>query len=333
MATKQIEKKELTKIVIYGLGYIGRMVFDAIAQQKFFYNHTLKVVGAVDISEDSCAWARSQGVVARQSFAELLKEVHPDVVIHTTASSMKTVVAQLQEIIAAKIPVVSSTEELFFPWQQHPEMARDLDKLCQDNGVAMLGTGVNPGFIMDVFPALLTQVCSSIEQIKITRIVNAATRRPPLQRKIGIGLDEPSFRVSVNNGRVRPVGLIESVDFLASHVGWRLTGKEEKVDPILATKALKTGTVSVRQGDVCGFRHQAWGEVDGKRVIDLDLRIYLDAERPGDHIVIKAQSPLNVWVEGGTPGDPATVSSLIRGIPIVLRARAGIVRRLERDHF
>jgi len=325
--------KAQTKVAIFGLGYIGRMVLEAIQKEVFFYNRKLDLVGAVDIVAESCQWAAKQGIPAFQSLSELLSKTRPDVIIHTTASNMAVVVAQLKEIVLAKIPVVSSTEELFFPWEQNPKIAQELNDLCIQNGVTILGTGVNPGFIMDVLPAQLTQVCHSVQQIKVTRVVNASTRRPPLQRKIGVGLDEATFRSYADSGRINPVGLMESVDFLAAHMGWTLTKKMQQLDPILTPKALKTGTVSVRKDDVSGFRHQAWGEIDRKRVIELDLKIFLEADRPGDHIIIKANPPLNVWVEGGVPGDPGAVASLIRGIPIVLQARPGIVRRLERDHF
>ena len=325
--------KQKTKVAVFGLGFIGRMVFESIRSQSFFLKRPLELVAAVDIVSESCDWAISKGVPAYQSLASMLEHVRPDVIIHTTASNMNVVVAHLREMIEAKIPVVSSTEELFFPWVQNPTIARDLDALCVRNGVAVIGTGVNPGFIMDVLPAKLTQVCQSVDQFKVTRVVNASSRRLPLQRKIGVGLDQDTFKASITNGRINPVGLMESVDFLANHMGWQLTKSGQSIEPVIADRALSIGAISVKKGNVTGLRHQAWGEVDRKKVILLDLKIYLEAERPGDHIVIMGNPPMNLWIEGGTPGDLGAVSSLIRGIPIVMQARPGIVRRLEREHY
>lgn len=319
--------------MIYGLGYIGRMAVEAIQSENPFWNKKLNLVGAIDIVPESRKWAEKKGVRAFQSLKDLLQAQRPDVCIHTTASSMAIVVAQLKELIEAKIPVVSSTEELFFPWVENPKIAKDLDSLCRDQGVAIMGTGVNPGFVMDVLPAILTQAVHTVDQIRVERVVDASTRRPPLQKKIGAGLDEHTFRSHVESGKIGPLGLLESLDFLASHMGWSLSKRHMSVEPILAPKSMKTQIVSIKKGDVCGLHQRVWGEMGRKLVLDLDLKIALNADKPGDHIVIKGNPPLSVWIDGGTPGDPATVATLVRGIPIVLQAKPGIVRRLERDHF
>ena len=323
----------ITKVMVFGLGYIGRMVLEAIQNENPFWNRRLELVGVVDIVPESRQWAEKKGVPAFQSLSELLKKKKPDVCIHTTASSVAVVVGQLKELIAAKIPVVSSTEELFYPWEQNPKAAQELDSLCKANGVAMFGTGVNPGFVMDVLPAILTQAVHTVDFIRVERIVNASSRRPPLQKKIGAGLDETAFRAQVEKGKIGHVGLRESLDYLASFMGAKLTKKGEAINPIITPKSLATRVVTLKKGQVCGLHHQVWGEVDRKRVIELDLKITLNAEAPGDHITIQGNPPITLSIEGGTPGDPATVAALIRGIPIVIQARPGIVRRLERDHF
>ncbi|MBI3544282.1 MAG: Gfo/Idh/MocA family oxidoreductase [Deltaproteobacteria bacterium] len=319
--------------MVFGLGYIGRMVVEAIQTENPFWNRKLELVGAVDIVPESRQWAEKKGVRAFQKLEDLVAAARPDVCIHTTASSMAIVVAQLKELIDAKVPVVSSTEELFFPWEQNPGIANELDAACKERGVAVIGTGVNPGFIMDVLPAIVTQAVHTVDQIRVERVVDASTRRLPLQKKIGAGLDEHTFRSYVETRRIGTPGLMESLDFLASHMGWKLSKRSQQLDPILAPRAMKTQVVSLKKGDVCGLHHRAWGEMERKTVIELDLKISLNAEKPGDHIIIKGNPPLSIWVEGGTPGDPATVAALVRGIPIVLQAKPGIVRRLERDHF
>lgn len=326
-------KSGSVKVMVFGLGYIGRMVVESIQSENPFWNRKLELVGAVDIVPESRKWADKKGVKAYQSLPDLLAVVRPDVCIHTTASNLAVVVAQLKEIIAAKIPVVSSAEELFFPWVQNPQTARELDEACRENGVAVMGTGVNPGFVMDVLPAICAQAVHTVDQIRIERVVDASTRRLPLQKKIGAGLDEPTFNSYVEAKRIGHVGIMESLDFLASHMGWKLTKREQKIEPILAPKAMKTQNVQIKKGQVCGLHHRAWAEMDRKRVIELDLRIELNAERPGDHIILKGNPSLSITIDGGTPGDPATVATLVRGIPIVLQAKPGIVRRLERDHF
>ncbi len=321
---------QTTKVMVFGLGYIGRMLVEAILSENPFWNRQLSLVGAVDIVPESRAWLEKKEVPAYHSLTELLKKIQPEVCIHTTASSLSVVVAQLKDLIAAKIPVVSSTEELFFPWVQNPGIASELNELCLSNQVAVMGTGANPGFIMDVLPAVTTQVVQTVELIKVTRIVNASTRRPPLQKKIGAGLDEATFRSYVASKKIGHVGLMESIDFLASYMGWQLSNKGQTIEPILAPKALRTQVVQISKGKVCGLHHTAWGEMERKRVIELDLKIALNEANPEDHILIKGNPPFSLKVEGGTAGDPATVATLLRGIPIVLNSKPGIVKRLSR---
>lgn len=321
------------KVMVFGLGYIGRMVVEAIQSENPFWNRKLELVGAIDIVPESRQWAEKKGVRAFQSLGDLLANVKPDVCIHTTASSLAIVVAQLKEIVAAKIPVVSSSEELFFPWVANPRIASEVDELCRENGVAVMGTGVNPGFVMDVLPAICMQAVHTVDLVRVERVVDASTRRLPLQRKIGAGLDEPTFMSYVETKRIGHVGLIESLDFLASHMGLKLTHREQEITPVIAPKAMKIHTAQIKKGQVCGLRHKAWGEIDRKKVLELDLIISLGAEHPGDRILIKGNPSLSISIEGGTPGDPATVAALVRGIPIVLQAKPGIVRRLARDHF
>lgn len=327
------EKTKSVRVMVFGLGYIGRMVVESIQSQNPFWNRRLECVGVVDIVPESRQWAEKKGVKAFSSLGDLLSKVKPEVCIHTTASSIKVVMAQLEELIQAKLPVVSSSEELFFPWVENPEIATRVDKLCRENSVAVMGTGVNPGFVMDVLPAIATQVVQTVECIRVERVVDASTRRPPLQRKIGAGLDEHTFRSYVKADKIGHVGLLESLDFLATHMGWKLTGRGEEIEPVIAPKSVRSGSVSLKKGDVAGLHHRAWGELNRKRVIELDLRIALGADKPGDLITIEGTPPLKIWIEGGTPGDAATVASLVRCVPIVLQAKPGVVRRLERDHF
>ncbi len=334
-----------TRVIVYGLGHIGRMVFESLLNQRYFYNQTFELAGVVDIVPESRQWVESHKLTAGSapipactSLKELIAKIGaPDVIVHTTASNLSVVVEQLREILEARIPVVSSTEELFYPWIQNPAIASELDRLAQEFGVAVLGTGVNPGFIMDVLPAAFLQTVQSVESIRILRTVNAATRRTPLLRKLGIGLSEENFHAQLTAGRISLVGAMESMDFLSAHLGWNTDHRGQSIEPILALKEIPAASTilgsPVRAGNVCGIRQFTWAEVQGKKVLELDLRISLDVERPGDRITIAGFPPLTVWIEGGVQGDQAAVASLVRGIPIVLRARPGLVRRLERDHF
>lgn len=316
--------------MLFGLGYIGRMVLEAIQEETPFWNRELELVGAVDILSESRSWSEKRGIEAFDSLRALLTKTKPDVCVHTTSSNLSSIQSQLKQLIEAKLPVVSSCEELFYPWKRSPSLAKELDTLAKKNNVALLGAGVNPGFIMDILPAVLTQSVQTVEAISIERVVDASTRRPPLQKKIGMGLDKKTFLEKAQKKKLGHVGLSESLDFLIDYLGWEGAQRFEKIEPIIATKTKKGST---RRGYVSGIHHRAWAEMERRRVIDLDLKIYMNATDPGDRARVRGKPDLKLEIIGGTPGDSATVGSLLHGIPIVMQARPGIVKRLERDHF
>jgi len=309
------------------------MVVETIERESPFWNRKLEIFGAIDIVPESRRWAESRKIATYGSLSEAIADSRPDVCIHTTSSSLAMVVSQLKELARAKIPVVSSSEELFHPWQSNAAIAGELDRISRESGVAVMGTGVNPGFVMDVLPAILTQAVQTVDYLKITRVVDAATRRLPLQRKIGAGLDEPTFRSLVEKGKIGHVGLLESLDFLTSYFGLKADQRDSSIEPVLAARSVKTKTQALKKGQVIGLHQRATASKRGRTLIELDLEISLGAAKPRDRIEIRGNPNLVVTIEGGTPGDPATVAALLRGIPIVLQAKPGIVRRLERDHF
>src|SRR6185437_4428435 len=112
---------------------------------------------------------------------------------HTTVSKFKAAFPQLEPLARRGISVVSSCEELLFPQLNEPALAGELDKICQAHDARIIGTGVNPGFVMDVLPICMTGVSRDVRSIQVQRVVNASTRRAPLQKKIGSGLPADEF--------------------------------------------------------------------------------------------------------------------------------------------
>lgn len=333
MQTQSNPENKALSVVVYGLGHIGRMAVEALLHENPFLNQTLALVGVVDVVAESRKWALKKGIAAYASLDALLKKTKVDVCIHTTSSYLEVVFPQLEEILQANIPVVSSCEELFFPWIQNSKLARRLEELCVENKVAVMGTGVNPGFVMDVLPALATQSSLTLQGITVKRIVDASTRRLPLQKKIGLGLTESEFRKGVQSQKIGHVGLLESLDFLANYVGWNLEERTHTIKPISAPHTMKTKLFQIRKGRVIGLHQRALGKKEGKKVLELDLKIQLHPATTGDYIFIQGHPPLSIHIQGGTAGDQATIATLIRGIPLVLNAKPGLIQRMNRTHF
>jgi 4-hydroxy-tetrahydrodipicolinate reductase len=320
------------RVVQYGLGPIG-----CDTARTLLRKDGVEVVGAVDIAPDKVGRDLSEvlgldvklGVKVGDDPVAVLRKTRAQVVAHTTGSFLRDVFGQLEQAVVAGVNVVSSTEELLFPQLRNAELAARLDRAARRGGATVLGTGVNPGFVMDTLALVLTGVCKDVRSIKIRRCLNASMRRMPLQRKVGAGLKEAEFRRLVRQGKLGHIGLLESMHLVAAGLGWNLSRVREKVEPVLAETRQETPYFTVEPGAVCGLKHTAAGFRNGTKVLDFDLRMYLGAQDPVDAIEIDGEPSLQVMIPGGVAGDVATVASLVNAVPLVLEAAPGLKTVLD----
>ena len=158
----------------------------------------------------------------------------------------------LETIFKSKTPVVSTTEELSYPGYTHIRQARQVDAWARKAKVAVLGTGVTPGFAMDALPIMLTGVCERVDRVLVTRVQDARLRRLPFQQKIGAGLTTEQFQRKVDDGSVRHVGMTESIAMIADALGWTLDRISDETQPKLATVTISSEFLAVDPGYVCG---------------------------------------------------------------------------------
>ncbi|MDQ7844270.1 MAG: dihydrodipicolinate reductase, partial [Armatimonadota bacterium] len=205
-------------------------------------------------------------------------------------------------------------EELAYPWHHHPKEATLLDELARRRGGRVIGLGVNPGFVMDALPVVLTAPCRHVDRIAVERVVDAGQRREPLQRKVGVGLTVEAFRRGVDEGTIGHVGLPQSAAMVARALGWRLERIEETVEP----EADRTGRVT-------GLHQVCRAYSDGDARITLDLTMATGVGRGRDVIRIDGIPPITVVIDGGIHGDIATWAVLVNAIPRVLAAPPGLL--------
>lgn len=264
------------------------------------------------------ALRRAESIVVAPSLDEALGRLDelPDTALHTTSSFLDTAQGQLMELIARRLNVVSTCEELSYPWWHHPKEAATIDDAARQHGVRVIGTGVNPGFAMDLLPLVLTAVSASVDAVTVHRVVDAGKRRGPLQRKVGAGISPEEFATKKATGRFGHVGLAESVAFLAGGLGWDLASIETELQPKIATAPHVTAQVQIEAGQVLGIDQTAIGrDAEGRERIRLHLEMYVGAPNPRDVVTIHGTPPLTFSVDGGIPGDSATLSAVINTLP------------------
>jgi 2,4-diaminopentanoate dehydrogenase len=305
----------------YGIGPIGAEI-----ARLLFTKPWIKVVGAIDIDPhkigkdlgEVIGLGRETGVIVT---AEL--QGKPDVVCHSTGSRLREVADQLIALLERGSHVVSTCEELSFPLDR--EIREQLQQAARAANVAILGTGVNPGFVMDKLPLTITSVCQEVTAVDIIRIQNASTRREPLQRKVGAGMTADEFRDAVASGKIKHMGLRESLMMVGNGLGVEFESvSEEVIHPILAEQVVTTQYLTVQPGQVAGVHQTIHGT--GRINVNLELRMYVGAEAvAADRVVVHGVPNIEMVIKDGVHGDRATAAMVVNSIPRIVKARHGVL--------
>ena len=315
------------RVIQYGLGPIGCAVARHVVERA-----GLVLVGGVDIGpakvgEDVgqvIGLDSSLGFNVAEKLAQVLAQAEADMALHTTSSYFELFKPQVIEILKAGLDVVSTAEELSFPWLSHPEEAAEIDAVARRAGRTVLGTGINPGFLMDTLPLSLTAICQRVDRIDVTRVINAAARRGPFQAKIGCGLTVDEFDVMMAAGRMGHVGLAESIGVIFQTLGVGLARYASSVEPLVTDRLITTDRLDVQPGQVKALKQVARGYTEEGEFVRLTFVAALEAEDEGDIIRVTGRPDLEVRLKG-TNGDVATVAIVVNAIQRVREAAPGLV--------
>ncbi len=310
-----------TRVTLVGLGAIGREVLKALQAKS-----SVHVVAAVDpafAGQDAgvVAGIGPLGVLVTARFSEAML-IPSDVAVVLTTSGTAEILPLCEQAAARGIHVVSSCEDLAYADLATPDLATRIDSIARKGDITVLGTGVNPGFVMDRLPLALVGACVSVRRVTVERVVDAAKRRGPLRAKVGAGLSVAEFQAGVASRRFGHRGLPESCALLGAGLGLNFSEIRSTIDPVVSTEAAPRAGIA--PGMVAGLRQSAIGMVAGEAIVRLDLEMSVDAPDPHDRIRIDGDPPLDVLVAGGTHGDRGTVGTVINAIAAVLDAPRGL---------
>ena len=315
-----------------GLGPIG------IATTRLALSRrSLQLVGAVDLDPakqgrdvgELVGLATPAGVKVEGDLEAALDRLRPDVVLLCTSSFMPAVREDLLRCCRAGVDVVSSCEEMLYPALQHPAIAAEVDAAAVAGGATLLGTGVNPGFVLDFVPVIASAVAYDVERVRGLRVVDAGRRRLPLQKKVGAGMARDEFVALAAAGKLGHVGMRESVALIGQALGLALDDVRQTVEPVIATEQRRTQFLTVEEGQVAGIRNRGFGTSGGDMVIELDLQMYVGAPDPRDEIVLDGDPPVHLRFEGGIFGDSATAAIVVNSVHQVAAASPGLKTILD----
>ena len=312
-------------VIQIGLGPIGiRMISDVMSREN------LKLTGAIDIDpkkigRDVAEIAKlptPTGITVRGP--EALSSIPGDVCIVTTVSKFERLAPMLELCIKAGKHVVSTCEELSFPFETFPTLAKRIDALAAQHGVAVLGTGINPGFLMDTLPILLSGACKDVKTIRVERHQDSRIRRLPFQQKIGAGLTVAEWTKMRDAGRIKHVGFPQSISLIAATMGWELDYITESIDPVVAQEDVSSPLLRVPAGRCCGVRQVARGFVGGECRITLELCAYNGLKEPHDTVIIHGTPDIRSSIRGGVHGDISTSAIVCNCVKSVKFAKPGL---------
>jgi len=315
-------------VVQLGIGPIGAQIV-----RFLFEKHSINLLGVADIDPlklgmdiGQLAGMDLQKITVVDDHIKLLKSKtkKPALAIIATVSGFEKIKPLLLDCINAKVNVLTTCEEMVYPWVTQPALSKEIDEAAKKNGVVVFATGVNPGFLMDFLPMVTSSVCHRIEKIQVERIQDAQFRRLAFQKKIGTGLTRDEFLEKVRQGALRHVGLTESMHLLAHKLGWKLTRTEDVIEPVVATKQVFVKDTFIAKGDSLGVNQIGRGFIGQKEVIRLYFRATIGEPASKDRIIIQGVPEIEMEIKGGLNGDEATCSLIVNAIPNVLRAAPGL---------
>lgn len=309
-----------------GIGPLGQKIVRFAVERGCF-----NIVGAVDSDPDKAGRDLGElcginplGITVCSNLNDAIKSKQADVALVTTVSSVVSLESQIVELAEARLNIVSTCEELFFPLKTQPELSKRIDEICRQNSVACLGTGVNPGYLMDFLPTVLTGLCQNVKRVEVWRVQDASVRRVPFQQKIGAGLTLEEFEIRKKAGTLRHVGLPESVDFIAGRLGWKLDRNTESLEPVIADEEIHSGYKPISKGMTCGVHQVGRGFVGDREVITLNFRAAVGEPESYDQVHIDGEPKIQSRIAGGVNGDIATCAITINAVRSVLQASPGL---------
>lgn len=331
-------EKENVKVIIWGLGAMGKGMAEMLLEKK-----GVEIVGVVargskigkSMYEFLDVERGNRLDVVMGSYEDVIKENTADVVLICTDSFVKESFDKIKYCVEKKINVISTAEEMAYPKAQEPELSKELHRLAKENNVTILGTGINPGLIMDLLVITLTGACVDVESIKAERINNLSPFGPAVMegQGVGISLDEFNQRVRENNldGHV---GFPESINMISDALGWKLSQDIElSRAPIVSQVYRKAPNAEVQPGDVAGCNMKGYGYVDGQLKIEMlhpqQVEPQLEGGATGDYITIKGTPNINMSITPEVPGGIGTIAMTVNMIPNVINARPGLKTMID----
>jgi len=273
-------------------------------------------------------------IIIKSNEEEVFAEKCADVVLLATDSFTKGAFDKIKFVLERKINVISTAEEMSYPDAQEPELAKKIDEIAKENHVSVLGTGINPGFVLDLLILALTGTCERVDHIKASRVNDLSPFGHAVMVEQGVGVTPDEFEKGVENGAIAGhVGFPESIKMITDGIGWDLEKVDQTRQSIVSNVYRQSKYAEVKAGNVAGCKQCGYGYVDGEIKVEMEhpqqILPNLEGVDTGDYVQIKGVPDISLQIKPEIPGGVGTISMCVNSIPHVINARPGLKTMLD----
>ena len=332
--------KRNVKIAVWGAGAMGSGIVETLLNKK-----GVDVIGVCDLHPNrvgkdifevlNVERGSRKPIIITSKIEEIISKKSCDVCLTATDSFTQKAFPRLRFLLENQINVISTAEEMAYPKAKNPELAAELDRIAKENGVSVIGTGINPGLIMDLLVLTVSGAMTDLESVKVERVNSLSPFGVAVMEEQGVGLTKDDFiEKSENEQLAGHVGFHESIEMIADAVGYKLEKPITQTQaPIVTEVYRETPYAKVKAGDVAGCSMLGWGKVDGEVKIEMvhpqQIEPQLGGTNTGDYITLKGTPEINLAITPEVDGGIGTIAMCVNTIPHIINARPGLKTMID----
>lgn len=325
------------KVIIWGLGAMGGGMADMILSKK-----GIEIVGVAGrgkkIGTSMYDYIKTEKGdrpdILIQDPKDIIKPGAADIVLLCTDSFTRNAFDKLKFILEQKLNVITSAEEMSYPAAREPELAGQLDEIAKANGVSVLGTGINPGHIMDTLVLLMTGCMVDVEHILSKRVNSLSPFGPTVMEEQGIGISVDEFEKRKADGTMSGhVGFAESVGLMAEGLGLKVNSFAQDMTPIVTDVDRKSPYGFAAAGSCAGVAMTADAVLSNGMKIRMEHPQQIEPEqvgvKTGDYVIIEGTPSVNMLNSPEVEGGLGTIAMCVNMIPQVINADPGLKTMID----
>ncbi len=328
---------ENVKVAIWGFGAMGAGMAKMLLKKS-----GVDIVSVCDVHPQRAGKSVAEilgcekygDVIIEPDIEKSLANVKPDICLLATDSFTKGAFEKIKLLLNKKINVITTAEQMAYPKANEPELTEKLNEIAKQNGVTVLGTGINPGLIMDLLVVCLTGCMEDVEHIEAKRVNSLSPFGETVMHEQGVGITKQEYDKREADGTLAGhVGFAESVNMIADAIGWKLDKFEQQMKPILTTVDRKSPYGFAAAGNLAGINMTGQGYVDGGVKIDMihpqQIEPEMGGTHTGDYIKIKGSPEVNMAINPEVDGGIGTIAMCVNMIPHVINANPGLKTMID----